>query len=450
MSVLVIEINDSGFLAGNVDECSEVGAGYALVETGRILIGDAALGQSRLRPREVTNRFWRDLAAGATSPGGPAPADLACVQLAGIREELHRDDDDPVILAVPGYFGRESLGVLLGVAGEAGLPVRGLVDVAVAASAHSERHSLLHVDMHLHVGVLTEIAAADAFRRGEVQFAEGSGLASLEQAWLSTIAEAFVSQTRFDPLHTAATEQILFERLWQWIRALGEDREIEMEIEADGRRLTASVSRTQLVRAVEPHYERILRMIESIRAARGLEAVLLSHRVAALPGFGKGLLETGVDVQPLEPEAALRGAASRSEHILSEDGSVRFVTALPRVGGSGQTTAPPATSGTDGRPPPTHLLQGSVAWKIAEIPLEIGTAPSADHRPVIVRDQTEGVSRSHCRVLRKADAVLVEDASRYGTWINDRRVEGTAELRAGDVLRIGTPGSRMLLVAARD
>jgi len=450
VSVLVIEINDSGLLAGDAGGFHEVGAGYALVDGGRILVGDEARGQARLRPREVTNRFWRELAAGSSAPGSMAPTELACAQLADIWAANQASAAESVIFAVPGYFGRDALGVLLGVAREAGLPVRGLVDVAVAASTNTERQRLLHVDMHLHVGVLTEISAADAFRRGEVQFAEGSGLAGLEQAWLSTIAEAFVRQTRFDPLHTAATEQILFERLWPWLEALGDDREIELEIDVDGRRLAASVSRVQLIHAVEAHYERILRMIEGVRAARGLETVLLSHRVAALPGFGERLIDTGVDVQPLGPEATLRGAAVRSEHILSGDGAVRFVTALPRLGASAAATAPPDTAEADGRPPPSHLLQGSVAWRITETPLEIGIAPSASHRAVTVRDQIEGVSRSHCLVYRKAGIAVVEDTSRYGTWVNDRRVAGTAELRAGDVLRIGTPGSRLLLVTARD
>ncbi len=450
MSVLVIEINDSGLLAGDAVAVREVGAGYALVDAGHILVGDEARGQARLRPREVTNRFWRDLAAGSAAPGSMAPVDLACAQLAQIWAASGNDDADSVIFAVPGYFAREALGVLLGVAREAGLPVQGLVDVAVAASANTERHRLLHVDMHLHVGVLTEISAADSFRRGEVQFAEGSGLAGLEQAWISTVAEAFVRQTRFDPLHTAATEQVLFEGLWPWLEALGDRREIEIEIDVEGRRLVATVSRTQLIQAVEPHYERIMRMIEGIRAVRGLDTVLLSHRVAALPGFAERLFDTGVDVQPLRPEATVRGAAARSEHILSGDGAVRFVTVLPRLGGSVETTAPPTTAETDGRPSPSHLIHGSVAWNISEVPLEIGIAPSSSNRPVTVRDQIEGVSRSHCLVYRKDRTVMVEDTSRYGTWVNDRRVSGTAELRAGDVLRIGTPGTRLLLVTARD
>jgi hypothetical protein len=448
--MLVIELNDSGLLAGDGAECRMVGAGYALVENGEILVGDSARGQARLRPREVTNRFWREFATGTSSTSPVAPADLVCAQLGDIRKNLEGAFEENVICAVPGFFGRDALGMLLGVAREAGLAVRGLVDSAVAATTGTGRASLLHLDLHLHVGVLTEISAGDLFRRGEVQVAEGSGLAGLEQSWVSTIAEAFVRQTRFDPLHQAASEQALFEGLWDWIEALGQLREVQVPLEVDGRNLSATVTRAQLIHAVEPHYERLMRLVEAARAARGIEAVILAHRAALLPGLSDRLLDTGVDVQALDAAAVLEGAAARSEHIVSGSDSVRFVTALPPLGDSAAPTAPPAPLEEDRRPPPTHLIQGSVAWKIDASPLEIGVSPSGEHRSVVVRDKVEGVSRRHCLVYRNDGAVLVQDESRYGTWVNDRRVSGTAELRAGDVLRVGSPGSRMLLVAARD
>jgi pSer/pThr/pTyr-binding forkhead associated (FHA) protein len=52
-------------------------------------------------------------------------------------------------------------------------------------------------------------------------------------------------------------------------------------------------------------------------------------------------------------------------------------------------------------------------------------------------------------VFRSADRVVVEDHSRYGTFVNDRRIESRATLRAGDVLRVGAPGCEFLLVEAR-
>jgi pSer/pThr/pTyr-binding forkhead associated (FHA) protein len=56
------------------------------------------------------------------------------------------------------------------------------------------------------------------------------------------------------------------------------------------------------------------------------------------------------------------------------------------------------------------------------------------------------VSRLHCSLVREGEAVLVRDASRYGTFVNGERVAGTARLAAGDRLRLGTPGVVLELV----
>ena len=48
------------------------------------------------------------------------------------------------------------------------------------------------------------------------------------------------------------------------------------------------------------------------------------------------------------------------------------------------------------------------------------------------------VSRRHCRLLRRGGQVLVEDlGSRVGTFVGERRVEGTVLLADGDRLRVG-------------
>jgi molecular chaperone DnaK (HSP70) len=450
MSVFAIEINDCGLLAGNADGWRDAGAGYALVDDGRILVGDEARSQARLRPREVHNRFWRDLGTSASSPGA-SPADLACEQLRQVWQESGRSESDAAIFIVPGYFDRQALGLLLGIAGEAGIPARGLVDAAVAAAVSVPgQRAVLHLDIHLHASLVTEIQADDRFRRGELQVSDGLGLTKLEQSWIAAIAEAFVRQTRFDPLHHASTEQLLFERLWGWLEAIGESSELEMQLEYGDRRLNATITVRQLLDAVEPQYQRLVRLVESLRASRGIDRLQLTHRTASLPGLVDLLkATTAAEIQSLEPAASVIGAVARSEHILSEADAVRFVTTLPRTSSASAERVVASPDDDDGRSDPTHLLQGAVAFLISEVPLEIGMAPSGDHRQVVIRDQTEGVSRSHCLVYRKQGDVVVEDASRYGTFVNDRRVSGSAVLRAGDVLRIGSPGSRLLLVEER-
>jgi hypothetical protein len=451
VNILAIEISDSGLLVGDGGELREAGPGYALVEGARILVGDEARKRARLRPMEVRNRFWRDL--GNTDPAGegPAAADLACAQLKSIWEE-QRDAGAEVIFVVPGYFARETLGLLLGIAAEAGIPARGLVDSSVAATTEAGgSRGLLHLDLHLHVAVLAPVAAVDRFRRGDVKLSEGLGLAAFEQAWIATIAGAFVRQTRFDPLHHAATEQILFDRLWPWLGSLDEQQELALEIEHDGRQLAASVTRRQILAAVEPQYERIVRLVESARASGEGDVLQLTHRVAALPGLQHRLREdTGMEPRSLSPGAAVEGAVSRSASILSPEGSIRFVTTLPFAGDAPAPEIAPPPAHEDGRNWPTHLLQGSVAHVISDAPLEVGISPPPGGRPVVIRDKVEGVSRNHCAVYRRGGGVVVEDRSRYGTFINGRRVDGSAEVRAGDVLRVGSPGSELLLIEARD
>ena len=158
MSVFAIEINDCGLLAGNADGWRDAGAGYALVDNGRILVGEEARSQARLRPREVHNRFWRDLGTDASSPGA-SPADLGCEQLRQVWQDAGRPESDAAIFIVPGYFDRQALGLLLGIAGEAGIPARGLVDAAVAAAVSVPgQRAVLHLDIHLHASLVTEVS----------------------------------------------------------------------------------------------------------------------------------------------------------------------------------------------------------------------------------------------------------------------------------------------------
>jgi pSer/pThr/pTyr-binding forkhead associated (FHA) protein len=49
------------------------------------------------------------------------------------------------------------------------------------------------------------------------------------------------------------------------------------------------------------------------------------------------------------------------------------------------------------------------------------------------------VSRRHAVVQRSADRLMITDAgSTNGTWLNDQRLHGTAELSDGDRIRVGS------------
>ena len=87
------------------------------------------------------------------------------------------------------------------------------------------------------------------------------------------------------------------------------------------------------------------------------------------------------------------------------------------------------------------MILGGRAHAIDERPLVIG-AGAGEGRRIALAGAGEGISRSHCTLLRERGRALVRDHSRYGTFVNGERVEGEAELGAGDRLRVGTPGRR--------
>ena len=90
--------------------------------------------------------------------------------------------------------------------------------------------------------------------------------------------------------------------------------------------------------------------------------------------------------------------------------------------------------------PATHLLHAGRAWALGAAALTLGTQVADGERALNLPAGSPGISRSHCRVHRRDGVVMVEDISTYGTFINDERVHGSAPLRRGDRLRLGTPG----------
>ena len=91
------------------------------------------------------------------------------------------------------------------------------------------------------------------------------------------------------------------------------------------------------------------------------------------------------------------------------------------------------------------MLEGR-AHAIDERPLVVGLGEGAGRR-IALAGTGEGVSRSHCTLLRERGRTLVRDHSRYGTFVNGARVDGEAEIGAGDRLRVGSPGFVLELVA---
>ena len=130
-------------------------------------------------------------------------ADLASRQLEQIWKAV-KAHGDRLLVAVPAYMAPTRLGLFLGICKELGIPIAGLVDAAVAATRREYINAIpVHVDVSLHSTLLTRLGQPGRAQVEKSALVESSGLVALHEAWMRSIAESFVRQSRFDPLHTA-------------------------------------------------------------------------------------------------------------------------------------------------------------------------------------------------------------------------------------------------------
>ncbi len=254
MAAIGIEVVDAALVA--VREGARVAAspGVALLAPEGLRVGEAAAATQRLQPVLAADRFWSDLAQDSYAGNAGSTlshADLAHAHLSEVWRAIAAAGDEAVF-ALPGSMRLHQAGLLLGIAGRIGIPVAGLVDSAVAACAGlAARADVLHLDVHLHQAVLTVMEGATTLRRRRVEIAPRAGLKAMYGAWAQLVGEALVRRTRFDPLHQAASEQQLYERLPGWLAGLAAEESIDVSIDTPGGSFAATVRREQFTLAAE-------------------------------------------------------------------------------------------------------------------------------------------------------------------------------------------------------
>jgi hypothetical protein len=450
---LALEINDVGLVLVRDGAIVAEEPGCAMLDGRAVETGSAALRRARLKPLYAETRYWQDLGTAALPRPVPAAAtcaDLAYAQLAALAEGL-TDGARDTLLAVPGWYTREQLAVLLGVAGEAGFEVVGLVDAGLAAAAlEPVPESVLQLELATHQSVLTVLDHGGDLRRSACELLPRHGWMALQQAWLDLVAAAFVRRTRFDPLHEAASEQRLWDALPGWLQALERDPVVTIEATAAGETLAVELSREDFAAAASPTYDAVLHALQRARPARGPLQLRLSQRWAGLPGFVERLAGLrDCEVLRLPRGAAALGALAYERVLRRDPGALVLVQRLPvPLRAVGAVPAAPVPS----VPPearPTHLAYRGVARAILAEPLVVGAEVPAGRRALVV-PAGPGISRTHCSVARAADGVWLEDLSTYGTFVNGERIGGRVSLRAGDRLRLGSPGVECELVRVVD
>ena len=448
MGLLAADINDAGITILNEAAVLYREPGFALLEDDGLTTGNAAYANARINPRRIHDHYWSNLIT------DPLPdqrfqhlsaADLVSRQLEQIRDTAS-GQGDRMVVAVPPYMNNENLGLFLGICDEVGLPVIGLIDAAVASTRRQYANaSPVHVDMSLHSALLTRLAQSGRAQVEKTAVVEASGLVALYEAWIRTISDAFVQQSRFDPLHTAETEQMLLNHIPGWLAAAAGSGSISLELDYAGISHKAELESLELVATAAPVYQRIVSQLRALYRADETPAIQLTDRAARLPGLADMLkARVGGEVFLLESAATARGLLSRCREMQAGDGQISLVRHLPWDQASVEMQISAAET-TGGRP--SHLLFEHTAYSINERALNLGTNIVDGERWVDLQQTMPGVSRRHCALQFENGQCVVRDFSRYGTFLNGHKMDGSAVLQTGDLIRVGTPGYELRLIA---
>jgi hypothetical protein len=301
MTLLSIELSDAGIIAAGgspaellaVEGSSIVSPGYAQQHDRRLMVGRSAADQARLFPKQTISRFWDRLDAAPLRRKGFTAAnhaELAYAHLQHIWPALDPISKN-VVICVPGHYSREQLGLLLGIAAELGMDVKAFFPTALTAVDTAAGGDLIHIDLHLHRCEATYLTADGEVVQVDTASVVDAGLERLYRIWAGTAAREFLQATRFDLMHSAASEQAVYRRLPDLLATLAEHPSVRFEMNNDERSYHMPLTRSvmidaarraaedrlldqTLVRVDRETYEHFLAVLDHPPAGEGYERLM--------------------------------------------------------------------------------------------------------------------------------------------------------------------------------
>ena len=450
-----IEISDAGLVVADESGVVLAEPGYAVVDGGRILTGVEAFARARLEPRDTSSSHWSGLSiepGSATVPGRRATAELAFAQLQSIWHRVGAGVDHAVVV-VPGTLEGEALGILLGLAEECGMPVGAIVDVAVAASARPyPGMQLLYVDADLRSASVTPLSQGDRVTAETPVLLESVGLAALMDSFARRIGELFVLATRFDPFHKAETEQRVYDGLSEVLAELDRSGTATFALSHEDETFEIEIEASQVLGAASGFYRALRQLVAQNRRGSSPLVVQLGYRLAMLPGLAAELnrLDAATIVE-LEQGSAAASVLECVDALGLDNESVTFFRHLPwrREAAPFEEQIPQAQHAAaieDDYVLPTHVVYQGIAYSVNGEGVVVGRSKLDHRRAIVVEAETQGVSRAHCEIAVVDGELKLRDLSSYGTFVNERRIEGDEVLKAADVIRVGSPGAEIIVV----
>jgi hypothetical protein len=465
MSLIGLEISDAGIIAaaGTPDRLLELDGpatespGFALPEKKRLLVGKEAEGKAHLFPRQILHRFWDQLdTEPLEQPAKYAPrnhAEIVYHHLAHIWQVIQKHGNE-IVLVVPEFYNRQQLGLILGIAQELSMNVKGFVPMALAASSVAfPAKMLMHLDIHLHRIEVSYLKQGEYLTIEDSASTSAKGLIHLYREWMETIAQEFVRRTRFDPFHRAASEQELFDRLPGVLAHLQHNSSMVFDMIDTATSYSITLKRDLFTRKAESIYGEVCRLVEKIRKQHGKDepavVLQLSDRFSRLPGCRERLsIIKDSQIIELDRGAAASGVLRIWQQLSDQRNAegISFFTSRPWQNSRRTNAFDPAAQKTVD-PLPTHLLYRSIAYPITEKDLTIGRETGSEKTRVQIYDRAPRISHRYCTIGFHGREVVLNDYSTDGIFVDETRVDGSRALKLGQIIRLGTTAEQLQLIA---
>lgn len=288
-------------------------------------------------------------------------ADMVYVHLKNISERI--SDLVDVVYTVPSHLTSYQLSLLLGISNALDLSVRGFVDANVAALANAAAPgSYTVLDIQPNQTVITDLDVADQVTHKGAELVPNIGSNNIYHACARHIANSFVRQTRFDPLHDSLCEQYLMDALPRWVDESAFNKDLYCSLEYNDEVIRAVVASSDIKKIIAHNLS-------------PLESRLKVGRTVAFCRDSKIFVNSSglfTEHQNIPVNAVLDGVCDNLDSII-EGENAEFISVLNSSSKpSMQLTINPVVFEIDSESA-THITDGKRAVTLSQTPIGLDT-----------------------------------------------------------------------------
>ena len=379
MSLAVLQINDLDLAIQTEGGQLYSECGYALLTDQGIETGDSAKAKRWLNPQGAFDQYWDQLnqtPLPVKHPHARHHADLAYAQLVSLLKSV--DNPDQVILAVDGHITDQQLSLLLGLLKALNTGVVGVIDSAVVACVDHPKAQLI-IEIQLYQTVITEvIRQQDRIDILKQQSIPDLGITQLHNLVASHISQQLIENYRYDPLHSSASEQHIYDLIPNWLQQLTQQPVINTQVDSPNGELGLIIKRETIAQL-------FLARMESLTASlinKSLDTVYFAEDAR----FITQLIPKFNACSVLKKSLLINRCFQLMDQF-HEDELERTTAIIDLAVINSQSTA----SSTDTQTLATHLLYNNHAYPI--------------HRPISIFSNEKKISIAS-KKDKKADAVI--------------------------------------------